>query len=140
MTDAGAMAESLLVQGITGMKIWPFDPAAIANHGAPITGADLNAALRPFEQIRAAVGDAMEIMVEFHSPWNLPMALQLARRLEPFKPTWFEDPIRMNSPQALAEFARSTPVWTCASETPGTRFAFMDYLCQRRSKTEPPVV
>ena len=26
LTDAGALAESLLEQGITGMKIWPFDP------------------------------------------------------------------------------------------------------------------
>ena len=128
MTDAGALAESLLAQGITGMKVWPFDPAAIAHHGARITVPELNAALRPFEQIRHAVGDAMEIMVEFHSLWNLPMAMQLARRLEPFAPTWFEDPIRMNSPQALAEFARSTSVWTCASETLGTRFAFKEYL------------
>lgn len=128
MTDAGRLAESLLAQGITGMKIWPFDPAAIANHGVHITAAELIAALRPFEQIRHAVGDAMEIMVELHSLWNLPMAMQIARRLEPFAPTWFEDPIRMNSPQALAEFARSTPVWTCASETLGTRYAFKDYL------------
>ncbi len=128
MTGAGALAESLLAQGITGMKIWPFDPAAIANHGAHITAAELATALRPFEQIRRAVGDTMEIMVEFHSLWNLPMAMQLARRLEPFAPTWFEDPIRMNSPQALAEFARGTPVWTCASETLGTRFAFKEYL------------
>ena len=128
MTDAGRLAESLLAQGITGMKIWPFDPAAIANHGVHITAAELVAALRPFEQIRHAVGDAMEIMVELHSLWNLPMAMQIARRLEPFAPTWFEDPIRMNSPQALAEFARSTPVWTCASETLGTRYAFKDYL------------
>ena len=128
MTDAGRLAESLLAQGITGMKIWPFDPAAIANHGVHITAAELVAALRPFEQIRHAVGDAMEIMVELHSLWNLPMAMQIARRLEPFAPTWFEDPIRMNSPQALAEFARSTSVWTCASETLGTRYAFKDYL------------
>ena len=128
MTDAGRLAQSLLAQGITGMKIWPFDPAAIANHGVHITAAELVAALRPFEQIRQAVGDAMEIMVELHSLWNLPMAMQIARRLEPFAPTWFEDPIRMNSPQALAEFARSTPVWTCASETLGTRYAFKDYL------------
>jgi L-alanine-DL-glutamate epimerase-like enolase superfamily enzyme len=28
LTDAGSLAESLLEQGITGMKIWPFDPYA----------------------------------------------------------------------------------------------------------------
>ena len=60
-------------------------------------------ALEPFAKIRRAVGDRMDIMVEFHSLWSLPMAKKLARILEPYNPTWYEDPIRMNSPQALAE-------------------------------------
>ncbi len=29
MTDAGALAENLLEQGISAMKIWPFDPARL---------------------------------------------------------------------------------------------------------------
>ncbi len=33
MTRADAVAESLLESGITAMKIWPFDPAAIENDG-----------------------------------------------------------------------------------------------------------
>ena len=90
--------------------------------------AQLKTALEPFEKIRKAVGDKMEILVEFHSLWNLPMAKKLAKYLEPYNPTWFEDPIRMNSPQALAEYARSTPVWVTASETLGSRFPFKDML------------
>ena len=128
MTRADAVAESLLEQGITAMKIWPFDPAAIENDGLSISPTQLKAALEPFEKIRRAVGDRMEIMVEFHSLWNLPMAKRLAKHLEPYGPTWFEDPIRMNSPQALAEYARATEVWVCASETLGSRFAYKDYL------------
>ena len=128
MTRADAVAESLLEQGITAMKIWPFDPAAIANDGLHITKDELKAALEPFEKIRRAVGDRMEIMVEFHSLWNLPMAKKLAKWLEPYEPTWFEDPIRMNSPQALAEYARNTDVWVCASETLGSRFPYKDML------------
>lgn len=128
MTDAGALAQDLLSNGITAMKIWPFDPAAIENKGMFITKDQMKAATRPFELIRKAVGDKMEIMVELHSLWNLPVAKDIARALEPFDPRWYEDPIRMNSPQALAEFARATPVWTCASETLGSRFAYKDYL------------
>lgn len=128
MNRAGELAEDLLANGITAMKIWPFDPAAMANKGLHITPEELKTALRPFELIRKAVGDRMEIMVEFHSLWNLPMAKKLARALEPFEPTWYEDPIRMNSPQALAEFAASTDVWTCASETLGSRWAYKEYL------------
>ena len=82
----------------------------------------------PFEKIRKSVGDRMDIMVEFHSLWNLPTALQIAHELEAYKPLWFEDPIVMNSPQALAEYARATKVWVCASETLGSRWAYKEYL------------
>jgi L-alanine-DL-glutamate epimerase-like enolase superfamily enzyme len=128
MNRADQLAENLLEEGITAMKIWPFDPAANENQGAHITATQLKAALAPFEKIRKAVGDKMEIMVEFHSLWNLPMAMKLAKAIEPYNPTWYEDPIRMNSPQALAEYARSTDVWVCASETLGSRFPYKDML------------
>ncbi|MBV1703718.1 MAG: mandelate racemase/muconate lactonizing enzyme family protein [Hyphomicrobiales bacterium] len=128
MSDAGALAEDLLGQGISAMKIWPFDPAARETDGADISAASMKAALRPFELIRKRVGDRMEIMVELHSLWNLTAAKKIAKALEPFDPYWFEDPIRMNSPGALAEYARATRVPTCASETLGSRFAYKDML------------
>jgi L-alanine-DL-glutamate epimerase-like enolase superfamily enzyme len=128
MNRADVVAESLLESGISAMKIWPFDPAAIENHGLFITAEQMKTAMKPFEKIRKAVGDKMEIMVEFHSLWNLPVAKQIARALEPYKPTWYEDPIRMTSPQALAEYARSTDVWVCASETLGSRWPYKDLL------------
>lgn len=128
MTRAGDLAQDLLSNGITAMKIWPFDPAAMETKGLYITPDQMRTAIRPFELIREAVGDKMEIMVELHSLWNLPMAKQIARALEPFNPTWYEDAIRMNSPQALAELARSTHVPICASETLGSRFAYKDFM------------
>lgn len=128
MTRADVLAESLLEQGITAMKIWPFDPPALENEGAFITQAQLKTALAPFEKVRRAMGDRMEIMVEFHCLWNLPMAKKLAKLLEQYDPTWYEDPIRMNSPQALAELSRSTNVWITASETLGSRFPFKEML------------
>lgn len=128
MNRADAVAESLLESGITAMKIWPFDPPAIENQGLYITPAQMRKAVEPFEKIRKAVGDKIEIMVEFHSLWNLPTAIKIARELEQYSPTWYEDPIRMNSPQALAEYARSTTVSVCASETLGSRFPYKDML------------
>jgi L-alanine-DL-glutamate epimerase-like enolase superfamily enzyme len=128
MNNADGLAESLLEQGITAMKIWPFDPAAQETQGLFITAEQMKTAIAPFEKIRRAVGDKMEIMVEFHSLWNLPTAKKIAKALEPYSPTWYEDPIRMNSPQALAEYARSTDVWVCASETLGSRFPYKDML------------
>ncbi|MDH3263536.1 MAG: mandelate racemase/muconate lactonizing enzyme family protein, partial [Paracoccaceae bacterium] len=62
---ADELALSLLEDGISAMKIWPFDIAAEKTEGAYISAADLTAGLQPFEKIRAAVGDRMDIMVEF---------------------------------------------------------------------------
>jgi len=128
INDAGALAESLLDSGISAMKIWPFDVPAQESAGLYITAEQLKNAVEPFEKIRKAVGDRMEIMVEFHGLWNLPTAKKIARVLEAYTPTWYEDPIRMNSPQALAEYARSTDVWVCASETLGSRWPYKELL------------
>ncbi len=89
---ADELALSLLEQGITGMKIWPFDIAAERTGGYDISPAELRAALEPFAKIRKAVGDRMDIMVEFHSLWSLPMAKKLAQALAEFDTYWHEDP------------------------------------------------
>jgi len=131
LNRADELAYSLLEQGVTGMKIWPFDPYAEASGGHYISNPDLNIALEPFRKIRKAVGDAMDIMVEFHSLWDLPMAKKLAGALEEFNPYWYEDPIKMDNPGALAELARSTRVPITASETLGTRWSFREFFEHR---------
>ncbi|HEV7323868.1 MAG TPA: mandelate racemase/muconate lactonizing enzyme family protein, partial [Bosea sp. (in: a-proteobacteria)] len=94
---ADELAHSLLEQGITGMKIWPFDIAAERTSGWDISPQELNTALEPFRKIRKAVGDKMDIMVEFHSLWSLPMAKKLAERLAEFDTYWHEDPFRLDN-------------------------------------------
>ncbi len=128
---AGELAQSLLEQGITGMKIWPFDFAAEASGGLAIGADDLKRAVRPFEQIRAAVGDRMDVMVELHSLWTPRPARQIFRALEPFAPFWFEDPIRMTDFEAVAELAACTDVPICASETLATRPVFKELMASR---------
>ena len=125
---ADDLALSLREQGITGMKIWPFDPFAEASGGSYISSADLNTALEPFRKIRRAVGGDMEIMVEFHSLWNLPAAMRIARALEEFEPFWFEDPLKADNLDALAVYAAATRVPTTLSETLATRWSFREVM------------
>jgi L-alanine-DL-glutamate epimerase-like enolase superfamily enzyme len=126
--NAGELAQSLLSEGVTAMKIWPFDPAAEASHGQYISNADLDAALEPFRKIRKAVGDRMDIMVEFHSLWRLPMAQKIARALKQFDTFWHEDAIRMDSLDLLKQYARDCDALICASETLSYKWGFKDYL------------
>ncbi|HLH03441.1 MAG TPA: mandelate racemase/muconate lactonizing enzyme family protein [Bryobacteraceae bacterium] len=128
LTRADDLAESLLEQGITAMKIWPFDIPAEKTNGQYISSEDLRSALEPFEKIRKRVGDRMDIMVEFHSMWQLLPAMQIARALAPYKTFWHEDPIKMNSLASLKRYAEVSSAPVCASETLSTRWAFRDLL------------
>jgi len=125
---ADELAQSLLSEGITAMKIWPFDPAAEASHGQYISNEQLDAALEPFRKIRGAVGQRMDIMVEFHSLWRLPMAQKIARALKPFNTFWHEDAIRMDSLDLLKQYAKDCEALVCASETLSYKWGFKDYL------------
>jgi galactonate dehydratase len=125
---ADELAHSLLEDGITAMKIWPFDVAAEKSRGQYISTEDLKKALVPFEKIRKAVGDKMEIMVEFHSMWQLLPAMQIAKALEPFQTFWHEDPIKMDSLSSLSRYAAVSPAPISASETLGSRWGFRDLL------------
>jgi L-alanine-DL-glutamate epimerase-like enolase superfamily enzyme len=128
LNRADDLAEELLSEGITAMKIWPFDVAAEKSRGQYISAADLKAALSPFEKIRKRVGDKMDVMVEFHSMWQLTPAIQIARALAPYNTFWHEDPIRMDSLGDLKRYSEASMAPVCASETLATRWRFRDLL------------
>ncbi|MCW5622321.1 MAG: mandelate racemase/muconate lactonizing enzyme family protein [Burkholderiales bacterium] len=131
MKYADELALSLLEEGYTGMKIWPFDEYAEASNGTYISTADLKKAMVPFEKIRKAVGDKMDIHVEFHSLWNLPQAKRIARALAEFEPYWLEDPVKMDNVDVLCDYAAATPLTVCGSETLGTRAEFRAVIERR---------
>lgn len=122
MTRADELAEDLLSEGITAMKIWPFDPYSAATRGQRISFEDLERGVEPVRKIRAAVGKRMEIMIEGHGRWNLPAATRIARALEEYEPFWLEDLIRPTNVTSLAELRDSTRTPVVVSEMLMTRF------------------
>ena len=115
------LAQELLAEGIGGMKIWPFDGAALASGGHYVSAAELAAALRPIERIRRAVGDRMDIMIEYHGLWRLPAALEVARAADEYGVFWHEEPVPMHNFADLAAFKRGVKGRLCGSESLGTR-------------------
>lgn len=93
MSDAGTLAKELLTEGITAMKIWPFDIYAEKNWGREISDTDLNAGLEPLRKIRSAVGMDMDIMVELHALWAPKAARKIMEALKEFQVFWVEDPL-----------------------------------------------
>lgn len=129
--DAGKLAQSLLSEGVTAMKIWPFDIAAEASNGTRIHLPDLDRALEPFKKIRETVGREMEIMVELHGLWTLPPALRIAEALKHYDVAWLEEPIRYNELDAMAELARHTAIPVAASERLASRQIFKQLIDKR---------
>ena len=125
------LAAGLLEQGIGAMKIYPFNAAAEANAGLHISAAELTTALAPLRRIRAAVGDRIDVMIDFHSLWCLPAARRIAHALEEFAPYWLEDPVKMDNVEVLADYAAATRLTVCGSETLGTRAEFRAVIERR---------
>jgi L-alanine-DL-glutamate epimerase-like enolase superfamily enzyme len=93
LTDAGVLAENLLSEGVTGMKIWPLDVYAEKNNGQDISDDDLNEGLMPFRKIRERVGNKMDIMLELHALWSPTAAKKIFDAVKEFDLFWVEDPI-----------------------------------------------
>jgi L-alanine-DL-glutamate epimerase-like enolase superfamily enzyme len=129
MRDAGELARSLVDEGYSAMKIWPFDIYAPATAGQRIGLRDLKAGLEPFRKIREAVGDRIEIMCELHSLWGSHAAIRICRALEDYDVFWAEDPIcKMDDLVTLADLRTQTSTPICGSETLGGVVPFRDML------------
>ncbi len=124
MTEPVALAESLLEQGITSMKIWPFDAFATKTRGQRISTRDLEAGLEPIKRIQETVGDTMDVAIEFHGLWALPPAKRLVRAVEPYDPLWVEDVIRKGDLDAYTRLAADTDAPMCVSERLIGRYEF----------------
>jgi galactonate dehydratase len=140
----GDLAQELLAEGFTGMKVWPWDrfapqidselitgPAgwsAMGPAGHDLTPDDLAAGLRCIEDIRERVGMHMDVMVEGHARWDVNAALRICRALEPYEVAWVEDIIQPDSARDLARLVRETRVPQCVSERLIGRQRYRDVL------------
>lgn len=126
--EAGKLAKELLNSGIQAMKVWPFDGVGNKNRGQFITNADIEIGLKPVEQIREAVGDDIEIALEFHGLWNVPSAIKIAHALEPYNVMWLEEMIPQDNMKAYATLANNVLQPLCISERLMTRYQFRELI------------
>lgn len=126
--DAGELAKSLLAMGITAMKIWPFDPFALTNRGQTISWREVEEGLRPWKQIRDAVGLEMDVILEGHGYWALQPARRIVEALEPYKPALIEDLMKPDNPHTLAQLRAATQTPVVASELLMNRYAVQEMI------------
>jgi len=124
----GDLAKELLAEGITGMKIWPFDSAAERTGGMDISSQELSQGIRIVEAIREAVGFDMKLMIELHGLWCRKPAAAIIRALLPYKPYWIEDPLRGDQISALIALKQETGASIALGETVTGRRGFLPLL------------
>ncbi len=91
-----AAAKRAVAKGYRALKFDPF--------GAGFYELDYQEKIRSIalvEAVRDAVGPEIEIMVEMHGRFNPATAVELARELAQFKPSWFEEPVPPENLAAL---------------------------------------
>lgn len=128
MKNADEYAQDLLSTGVRAMKIWPLDGLAQQTGGHYISPSDLKRGLEPVRKIRAAVGDEMDIAMEFHGHWDLHCAVQIAQALEEYQVMWLEEMMQPDNLDAYEHLSRATRLPLTVSERLLTRYQFLPVM------------
>jgi L-alanine-DL-glutamate epimerase-like enolase superfamily enzyme len=128
------MRELIDRYGIKAIKIWPFDRAALRNQHEYITGADLEEGLYPVRLLRDKFANEIEILMEFHSGWDLTSAIRIAKALEPYRPMWLEDMLLPGNFEQYRQLAEATSIPLTISERLAGRMQFLQLLESRAAR------
>ena len=124
---AATRAAEYLAQGFTALK---FDPAGpyTAFDGRQLSLPQLELCERFMRLLRAAVGNQADLLFGTHGQMTAAGAIRLARRLEPYDPLWFEEPVPADAPEQMALVARATRIPIAAGERLATKYDFARVL------------
>ena len=123
-----ALAQELVGLGYSGLKVWPFDGAAVQYGPSRIPHAEIEKAVQPLRDIRDKVGMDLDIFVDGHAHFQLPAALRIAEALREVQPLWLEDVLKMDNLDTLADFRRQSGMPISASEMLLTRADYNEAL------------
>src|SRR4030095_557337 len=79
--------------GFRAIKAAPFDGFPPAGSSASQVEAAVQTGIASVVAMREAVGPGVGIMIDCHSFFDVPLAVRVARELEPQSLTWYEEPV-----------------------------------------------
>jgi galactonate dehydratase len=94
-TPAGfaAAAKAAVQGGFRAVKAAPFDGFPKPGSPAATIEAAVENGIASVAAMRAAIGPDVELMIDCHSFFDVPLAERVARRLEPHRLAWYEEPV-----------------------------------------------
>lgn len=117
--EFGEKAREAAARGVTAMKWDPFGKSYM-----DISNKDLNTALECISEVRSAVGDETDLLIEGHGRFNITAGIKIAKELEQFKPMFFEEPVPPDNLDALKAVRDKSPVAIAAGERLYTRWDY----------------
>ncbi|HEX5107924.1 MAG TPA: mandelate racemase/muconate lactonizing enzyme family protein [Vicinamibacterales bacterium] len=89
----GAAAARAVRDGFRAIKAAPFDGFPQPGSPSSQVEAAVQTGIACVAAMREAVGPGVRIMVDCHSFFDVPLAVRVARELEPHDLTWYEEPV-----------------------------------------------
>jgi 2-dehydro-3-deoxyphosphogalactonate aldolase len=120
---AAERAAEYLSQGFTALKFDPAGPYS-AFDGRQLSLVEIERSVRFCKQLREAVGTKADLLFGTHGQMTAAGAIRLAKRLEPYDPLWFEEPVPPDAPEEMAKVARATSIPIAAGERLATKYDF----------------
>lgn len=124
---AAERAAEYVAQGFTAIKFDPAGPYS-AFDGRQLSLAQLELCERFMRELREAVGTRADLLFGTHGQMTAAAAVRLARRIEPYDPLWFEEPVPPDAPEEMALVARATRIPIAAGERLTTKYDFARVL------------
>ncbi|MBN9078913.1 MAG: hypothetical protein BGN87_01780 [Rhizobiales bacterium 65-79] len=118
-------AAQAVERGWGALKWSPFGSAAY-----DVTSEQEHIIVECVKQVREAVGDNVHLLLDAHGRFNLPTATRIARRLEEYRPFFFEEPIPPENIDSMAELRHSTTVPIATGERLIGRQGFRELLAK----------
>jgi galactonate dehydratase len=114
-------AQRVVERGYRALKLDPFGAGSL-----DISRAERIVALSLVEAVRAAVGPDVEILVEMHGRFSPAVAISISRDLEPFQPSWIEEPVPPENLRALAKVTDRVNIPVASGERIHVRHEFRE--------------
>jgi galactonate dehydratase len=122
-------------QGFTAFKTGPAKKRAARYIETP---AAVNYAAEKFAELRQAMGNDIDIAIDFHGAISPATAKLLIKALEPYQPMFVEEPCQAQNHDVMAEIARGTPLPIATGERVFTKWGFREVLEKRAAVVLQP--
>jgi galactonate dehydratase len=126
-------AQQAVSKSYRALKFDPFGPG-----GRELSRGDLKDACRVVEAVRKAVGDDIELLLEFHGRFSPITALECIRAMVPYHPGWCEEPIPAHNHESMAQVVAASPLRIATGEHTYSRFGFLDLLARKAAHVIQP--